>query len=87
MKYRIRKQCYRKIYAFYHNVAKKFKHAYSEQMMHQNIDDAIDSMYQIEDKLLRRKPTLERWSHYYMANTDKWYFAYIVVSRSNSSIL
>ena len=46
--------------------------------MHQNIDEAIDAMYQIEQTLLRREPTLERWKGYYMANTDKWYFAYII---------
>lgn len=27
---------------------------------------------------LRRKPTLERWKGYHMANTDKWYFAYTI---------
>ena len=76
MNYRIKKQCFRKIRAFYHNVAAKYKHTYSEEMMHHNIDDAIDSMYQIENTLLRREPTLQRWANYHMANTDKWYFAY-----------
>ena len=76
MNYRIKKQCFRKIRAFYHNVAVKYKHTYSEEMMHHNIDDAIDSMYQIENTLLRREPTLQRWANYHMANTDKWYFAY-----------
>ena len=46
--------------------------------MHQNIDEAIDAMYQIEQTLLRREPTLERWKGYYMTNTDKWYFAYTI---------
>jgi hypothetical protein len=44
--------------------------------MHKNIDDATDSIYQIERTLLRREPTLSRWEGYHMANTDKWYFAY-----------
>ena len=57
---------------------KKYKHTYSEELMHQNIDEAIDAMYQIEQTLLRREPTLERWKGYYMANTDKWYFAYTI---------
>jgi len=37
-------------------------------------------MYQKKYKhtLLRREPTLERWKGYYMANTDKWYFAYTI---------
>ena len=76
MNYRIKKQCFRKINSFYHNVAKKYKHTYSEEMMHQNIDDTIDSMYRIECTLHRRKPILSRWTNYHMANTDKWYFAY-----------
>ena len=29
-------------------------------------------------KLLRREPTIKRWKGYYMANTDKWYFAYTI---------
>ena len=44
--------------------------------MHKNIDDAIDSMFRIEDSLLRRKPMLRRWKGLYLANTDKWYYAY-----------
>ena len=77
MKYHVKKKCARKINTFYRNVAKKYKHTYSEQLMHQNIDEALDSICQIERSLLRRKPTLDRWKGYYMANTDKWYFAYI----------
>ena len=44
--------------------------------MHKNIDDAIDSMYQIERTLLRRQPTIKEWLGFYMANTNKWYYAY-----------
>ena len=78
MKHIIRKRCLLKIMSFYRNVSKKYKHTYSEELMHQNIDEAIDAMYQIEQTLLRREPTLERWKGYYMANTDKWYFAYTI---------
>lgn len=46
--------------------------------MLKNIDDAIDSMYQIEQTLLRRQPTIAEWLGLYMANTDKWYFAYTI---------
>lgn len=77
-KYLIKLQCYQKIYSFYYHVATKYRHSYSEELMHQNIDDAIDSMYRIECKLLRRKPTLSHWNNYFMANTDKWYFAYTI---------
>ena len=38
--------------------------------------EAINAMYHIERTLLRRKPTIDRWENYHMANTDKWYFAY-----------
>lgn len=76
-KYVIDQLCFRKINSFYHNVAEKYKNVYSEEMMHTNIDAAIDSMYQIENGLLRRTPSINRWKGYYMANTDKWYFAYV----------
>ncbi len=46
--------------------------------MHKNADEAFDSMYQIERSLLRREPTIDRWKGFYMANTDKWYFAYTI---------
>lgn len=76
MKYIIKKRCVQRITSFYRNVSKKYKHTYSEELMHQNADEAFDAMYQIERTLLRRKPTLKRWTGYHMANTDKWYYAY-----------
>ena len=75
-KYVIKKRCVIKINTFYRNVSKKYKHTYSEELMLKNSDEAFDSMYEIEHTLLRRKPTIERWAGYHMANTDKWYFAY-----------
>ena len=77
-RYRVSFRCYEKIYTFYYHVALKYRHTYSEELMHRNIDDAIDSMYQIEQTLMRRKPTISKWAGYYMANTEKWYFAYTV---------
>lgn len=62
MKYIIRKRCVQKITSFYRNVSKKYKHAYSEELMHKNADDAFDSIMQIERSLLRREPTLKRWA-------------------------
>ena len=41
-KYEISRQCYEEIYAFYYHVALKYRHTYSEELMHKNIDDAID---------------------------------------------
>lgn len=78
MKYRISRQCFKEISKFYYHVARKYKHTYSEELMHKNIDDAIDSMYKIEKSLPRRRPTLSKWIGMMMANTDKWYFAYII---------
>ena len=78
MTYIIKKRCARKITSFYRNVSKKYKHTYSLELMEQNVNEAYDSMYQIERTLLRREPTLERWKGYNMANTEKWYYAYII---------
>ena len=78
MKYEIRKRCANKINSFYLNVSKKYKHTYSENLMHKNVDETFDCIYEIERTLLRRKPLLKQWEGYYMANTDKWYYAYII---------
>ena len=74
--YVIKKRCAQKITSFYRNVSKKYKHTYSLELMEQNVHEAYDSIYQIERLLLRREPTISRWKGYYMANSDKWYFAY-----------
>lgn len=78
-KYIIKKRCLLKINTFYGNVSKKYRHTYSLELMEKNVHDAIDSMYQIEKTLLRRRPILSRWQGYHMANTNKWYYAYIIV--------
>ena len=48
--------------------------------MHQNIDEAIDGMYQIEQTLARQKPTIVRWQKqgYHMAHAGHWYYAYTI---------
>lgn len=76
MKHVIKKRCLNKINTFYRNVSKKYKHSYSEELMHKNADEAVDAMCQIEITLLRREHTLSRWKNYHKANTEKWYFAY-----------
>ena len=78
LKYVIKKRCFQKINSFYRNVSIKYKHTYSEELMHKNADDAFDSIYKIERTLLRRSPTIARWAGYHMAHTEKWYFAYII---------
>ena len=59
MRHVLKKRCLLKIASFYRNVSKKYKHTYSEELMHKNIDDAIDSAYNIEGTLTRREPTIE----------------------------
>ena len=78
MNYFIRNRVGNKINTFYQNVAKKYKHTYSEKLMHKNMDDAYSAIYQIENGLLRRQPTISRWSGLFMATSKdrKWYFAY-----------
>ena len=78
MKYVIRKRCAQKITTFYRNVSKKYKNTYSQELMEKNVLDAYDSIFQIEQSLPRREPTVSRWSGLYMANTDKWYYAYMI---------
>lgn len=78
MKYIIKPRAARKIYTFYGNVAKKYRHAYDKTDYKRNIRDALTSIYNIENGLLRREPALSRWKQkgYHMANTDRWYYAY-----------
>ena len=40
--------------------------------------NAVFSIFRIENGLLRREPTISQWAGYHMANTDKWYFAYTI---------
>lgn len=75
-KYVYSKRALGKIRLFYRNVARKYRYAYSYEDMERNIRDAIFSIYLIEKSLPRRKPTIRRWEGYYMANTDRWYYAY-----------
>lgn len=67
-----------RIEEFYRNVAKKYKHTYSKQLMQKNVLEATNAMYLIEQTLLRRKPTLSRWQGFHMANFGKWYYAYTI---------
>lgn len=65
------------ICTFYTNVSKKYANTYSFELMEKNINDTYNSIYQIENGLLRREPTINRWEGKgCMAKTDKWYFLY-----------
>lgn len=76
LKYIIKPRTSRKIFSFYSNVAKKYRHTYDKEDLKRNAREAIFSIYGIENGLLRREPTLTRWKGYHMANKAKWYFAY-----------
>ncbi len=76
--YVVKPRAQQKIRLFYRNVARKYKHTYDYADFMANVRDAVFSIYQIERTLLRRNPILPRWEGYYMANTDKWFFAYTI---------
>ena len=46
--------------------------------MYKNINQAVDDMYQIEQTLPRRRPTLDRWKNWHMATNGRWYYAYSI---------
>ena len=77
MTYKVRNKATNNIRT-YRNVAKKYSHTYSYELMVKNISAAYSAIYQIENGLLRRQPTISRWSGFYMATSKdkKWYFAY-----------
>jgi hypothetical protein len=74
--YNISNKVFNVIDEFYTNVANKYINTYSYELLCENVTDAYNTIYRIENGLLRRNPTISRWKGYYMANTDKWYFAY-----------
>ncbi|MBO7570921.1 MAG: hypothetical protein J6T48_02085 [Bacteroidales bacterium] len=57
---------------------KKYRHTYDKEDLKRDVQNAVFSIYKIERSLLRREPTLARWTNYHMTNTDKWYFAYTI---------
>lgn len=48
--------------------------------MRKHISEYVDSMYLIEQSLLRRRPTLKRWQdqRWHMAHAGHWYYAYTI---------
>ena len=68
MKYIIKPRASRNIFTFYTNVAKKYRHTYDKADLKRDVYNATFAIYDIERTLLRRKPTIERWQGYHMAN-------------------
>ena len=44
MNYRIQRRCIENIADFYHHVSLKYRHTYSVELMHQNLDEALDAI-------------------------------------------
>ena len=78
MQYEYKRKALVRIWAFYRNVAKKYKHTYDFSDMERNIREAVLNGYSIEKTLHRRKVTLDRWQGYHMAHSGKWYYAYTI---------
>ena len=77
-RYIIKPRASRKIFSFYQNVAKKYRHMYDKGDLKRDVQNTVFSIFRVENGLLHREPTLKRWAGYHMANTDKWYFAYTI---------
>lgn len=69
MKYVINNVTISNIQNFYQNVSQKYRHTYDYNDMHRDVDNAIDSICQIENGLLRRQPTISRWNGLFMATS------------------
>ena len=70
-RYIIKPRASRKIFSFYQNVAKKYRHTYDKDDLKRDVQNAVFSIFRIENGLLRREPTISQWAGYHMANTDK----------------
>lgn len=79
-KYILKNDALWKIESFYLHVSLKYRHTYSFEDMERNVRQAVFDAYQIEQSLLRRKPTVTRWQQegWNMANAGKWYYAYTI---------
>ena len=78
--YEIRPITSRKIWSFYRNVAKKYKHTFAQEDIVASVRKAVRSILNIETTLSRRKPTIARWQRlgYHMAYSGHWYYAYTI---------
>ena len=70
-RYIIKPRTSHKIFSFYQNVAKKYRHTYDKDDLKRDVQNAVFSIFRIENGLLRREPTISQWAGYHMANTDK----------------
>ncbi len=66
------------IRSFYRNVLIRYSNTYSYEDMLRYINETVDAVYGIEQSLLRRKSTIERWKNWHMAHAGNWYYAYSI---------
>ena len=59
-KYHIEPLAFQKVRSFYHNVFLRYSNTYSYNDMLRYINSTVDSIYEIEHSLLRRKPVIQR---------------------------
>ena len=78
MNYKISKQALNQIRKFYKNVAKKYRNTWSKEDVKKYVLATKQSIYQIENGLLRKHPTISRWQGLFMATSQnrRWNFAY-----------
>ena len=69
---------YTEINKFYLNMHRKFRNSWGVEEIHNLIDKAVDSIYEIENGLQKKAPTISRWKGLFMATSRdrKWNFAY-----------
>ena len=76
--YIIKSLAIRKVRSFYRNVSLKYPNIYSYPDMLGYINKTVDAIYCIEQSVVRRKPTIERWKKWHMAHAGHWYYAYSI---------
>ena len=58
--YVISKRVHDSIYSFYTNVAKKYKHTYSIELMYKNTNNTYNGIYKIENRCFKIKTNIKQ---------------------------
>ena len=75
-KIEIRPNVLHEIDTFYYNMWQKYKHSWGEEEIIKLISDTYNDINKLSTIKVHRKSTKEEWYGLFMANIDKWYFAY-----------
>ncbi|KAA6301519.1 MAG: hypothetical protein EZS26_002263 [Candidatus Ordinivivax streblomastigis] len=79
MKVIIKTKAFMKIYNFYLNVAKKYKHAWSMEESIRHVEKVTQEAYKVGTQLSKREPYFRpNWRNYSVdySKATGWYFAY-----------